>query len=150
MTLLSILPAIAAHLAPGPRAEAIVASLREIAALPEASEVPWHALDAAFEALTDAWPGDGPRESARRATLGEIHKAISCAPEFGLAPVIPSRSSALRMALPWFDAQAQAWTGSENPRHAAMAATAAREARELRTFLHSAATQAPMDEGRWA
>jgi hypothetical protein len=148
MTLLALLPAIEAHLTPGPRAAAIAASLREIAALPAASEVPWPALDTAFEALAAAWPGDGPRETARRATLAELHTAISCAPEYGMAPAM-HRPQALRMALPWFDAQA-AFADDGDPRHAAMAATAAREARELRMLIQSAAMQAPMDEGRWA
>lgn len=112
---------------PEGRANAIRASLVQISALPGA-EVSIPALAGAFARLGFPSSDDGPREAARRVTCGEVAEALAAALPEGEAFPHPVG------AYPWFQAQIDAWTGSEDPRLAVMAATAARELSELRAI----------------
>ena len=119
---------------PGPegRATAIRASLNQIAELPGAA-VPLHNLGAAFARLAMPRYGDDAATATRRKTCAELSTAIeadvfnddSChgSSYAGVDPLL---------AMPWFQAQIDAWADSNDPRQRTMAATAARELRELK------------------
>lgn len=116
---------------PGPegRANAIRATLNQIAALPGAGNVEVYALQAAFEELSLPQKKDDASTTARRQTCGQIAAAIRASSlhnggQYGL----PGDATA---AHPWFQAQIDAWSESSDPRQKAMAATASRELHEL-------------------
>lgn len=76
----------------------------------------------AFKALGDnASLTDIPPTVARRATV----KALSEGTDGTFS------NQDLKEVTPWFQTQVSTWMGSSNPRHVAMAATAARELSEL-------------------
>lgn len=134
-----------------PRNEAILRSLQDVADLPTADGQTVGSIDSsdlalAFKILAAPRPEDAQARgtisphcstqeaadagavaaiAARRKTCADIAKAIATYPGVGH---LDGRISG---ALPWFLAQQQAWIASVDPRLAAMAATARREAEEL-------------------
>ena len=117
---------------PGPagRADAIRATLTQIAALPGAA-VPMHELGAAFARLTMPQWGDSPAVTARRQTCRELAHAIEVEVMGADCDGSSYAGRDPRQAWPWFQAQIDAWASSADPRQATMAATAARELAEL-------------------
>ena len=111
---------------PKPQAAAIRASMMQIAALPGAHTTR-AALADAFHLLSSPRPGDTPPITARRHTCAELAAAIGRSAD----NVSNHHDSGGHLARRWFQAQVRAWAGSEDPRLAAMAATAARELAEL-------------------
>lgn len=112
---------------PGPegRANAIRFSLKQIAALRSVDSVSQASLADAFRYLAIPREGDTPPITARRATCAQLADALR-------PGGIDTTGDQTRIsATPWFLAQIDAWTGSEDPRLAAMAATAARELAEI-------------------
>ena len=146
MLISTLIPDVVAHLPPGPRSDAIAASLREIAALPDA-DVPWHAFDMALEVLERPKPTDDAPITARRKTVRDIRKALAQSPAYGIAP---TRHVSMIDAAPWFRAQIGAWLGSDDPRHAAMAQTAEREVAEVVDAYRANMPAGSPDRGRWA
>lgn len=112
---------------PGPegRANAIRTSLNQIAALPGALTPSVRgALHGAFFALAISREGDTPPITARRATCADIAEGL-------VALGLPRTTGDGHAAAPWFQAQIDAWGGSDDPRQRAMADTARRELSEL-------------------
>ena len=110
---------------PGPegRANAIRSSLIQVQVL-TGDRVHPDALRCAFERLAVARTDDTLPITARRATCLDIARAM-------LDSRGPVQVDHL-LAEPWFQAQIDAWTDSEDPRQRAMADTARRELAELR------------------
>ena len=88
--------------------------------------VKMESLWAAFSRLAEPIEGDSAPVAARRRTCRELADLIK-ADMHGLMTFQEAPSD----AAPWFQAQIDAWTGSADPRQAAMAATAARELAEI-------------------
>lgn len=106
---------------PGPegRANAIKATLTQIAGLYNAKNVAPRDLAAAFTLLGQDRDGDTPPVTARRATCRDIAAAMNLT------------GGTAHQAGVWFDAQVSAWCGSSDPRQRAMAETARRELAEI-------------------
>lgn len=113
--------------APEGRANAIRASLAQIAGILKPHEhMLLSTLAPAFAILGTPRLDDTPPIAARRATCRDLAAAFIAAEHAeGYTPPPVSH------AYCWFRAQIGAWTGSADPRLAAMAATAARELGEL-------------------
>lgn len=115
---------------PGPegRANAIKATLAQIAALPGAADVAPKDLAAAMLLLGSGGQdgSDTPQVTARRATCRDIGRALDAA---GVGPIGGSAGKAIA----WFQAQIDVWGEAADPRQRAMAETAQRELRWLRS-----------------
>jgi hypothetical protein len=136
---------------PGPpaRAAAISATLTQIAALPGA-DVPLHNLVAAFARLSGRRDADDAPTAARRQTCRDLSHAIEVetvqdetwdGTSYVGVPITP--------ALPWFQAQIDAWTDSDDPRQHAMADTAARELAELLPLVKVEGYTTRRESGKW-
>lgn len=112
-------------LGPEGRANAICSTLTQIAALPGAlTPGVKGALHTAFFVLAIPHEGDTPPITARRVTCADIADGL-------VAIGFPRTAGDGRAAAPWFQAQIDAWSGSDDPRQRAMADTARRELNEL-------------------
>lgn len=124
MSSLSTLIANSETILPAGRRAAMAATVEQIEGLGKVPHM--EALWAAFDRLAEPKAGDAPPVAARRKTCREFADLIK-ADLHGLMGFDFRPSD----AAPWFQAQIDAWTGSTDPRQAAMAATATRELAEL-------------------
>lgn len=108
---------------PGPegRAQAIKASLTQIAAIDSTITLTLAEVLGALAAGAFEQEGDTPPVAARRATVRDILSA---------AKLLGYEQHGRFGGLPWFTAQILAWGRSEDPRQKAMALTAYREGQE--------------------
>ncbi len=133
--LTDIIPLFANGLGPAYSREhvaAVVASLTEIAALPGAN-VPVYAMEAAWKILRQEHHTDDTPTKIRRDLLRTLYAQVpDFATGFDTGLTLTQRVEA---AHPYYQAQIDAWSESEDPRHQAMARRAAMELDDLRVRL---------------
>jgi hypothetical protein len=123
-TFTSLADLVVGSLQPDGRATATAATLRQLADSAGAGDLPLTPADAAagFALLAPLRDGDPTPVAARRRTCGELAVLLG---DFSIFPADPQRLAAV------FRVVAAHFVGSADPRQAAIAETAAREAVEL-------------------
>ena len=124
---------------PPARKAAVIASFVQVARLIP-GKIGRDSLVLGMRVAATARDGDTPPVTARRATCAAVAEALKWRPgemqqafdDISLCADTPGiNGGGLEDAAKWFQAQIDAWAGSQDPRLAAMAATAARELAEV-------------------